>query len=277
MGVTHQPPYLITFLDRIDMMNKVSNPHRIIWGKDPVREVSLLTAKVQGGNLEKKGKFAQLVELMETLRGPKGCPWDREQTHQSIRPYLLEETYEVLEAIDSGDDGKLKEELGDLLLQIVFHSQMAKEEGRFDIYGVIEGIVQKLIRRHPHVFGGVKVKSSQEVLENWERIKGGEKGGTILDGLPKSLPALLKAFRAQEKLARVETASQSESEEICKEVEDRLFQLRKAAQDGDVEMKEKRLGELLFSLVSLARNLGVSPEDALRRVVEEYIAKVEKS
>ena len=256
-------------------MNKVSTPHRIIWGKDPVREVSPLTAKVQGGELEKKGEFAQLVELMETLRGPQGCPWDREQTHQSIRPYLLEETYEVLEAIDSGDDGKLKEELGDLLLQIVFHSQMAKEEGRFDIYGVIEGVVQKLIRRHPHVFGGVKVKSSQEVLENWERIKGGEKEGTILDGLPKSLPALLKAFRVQEKLARVET-SQNETEEICKEVEDRLLQLRKAAQDGDVEMKEKRLGELLFSLVSLARNLGVSPEDALRRVVEEYMAKVEK-
>jgi tetrapyrrole methylase family protein/MazG family protein len=229
----------------------------------------------RGGNLEKEGKFTRLIELMATLRGHGGCPWDREQTHQSIRPYLLEETYEVLEAIDSGDDEKFREELGDLLLQIVFHSQMAKEEGKFDIYEVIDGIVKKLIRRHPHVFGQVKVKTSQEVLENWEKIKGGEREGTILDGVPKSLPALLKAFRVQEKLSRVEI-NRSKTEEIYGEIEDRLSRLREATQKGDAELKEKRLGDLLFSLVSLARNLGFSPEDALRRKVEEYMAKIKK-
>lgn len=230
---------------------------------------------MQGGNLGKEIKFTQLVELMATLRGPGGCPWDREQTHRSIRPYLLEETYEVLEAIDSGEDEKFKEELGDLLLQIVFHAQMAREEGKFDIYKIIDGIVKKLIRRHPHVFGQVKVKNSQEVLENWEKIKKEERKGTILDGVPKSLPALLKAYRVQEKLSRVEI-NRSKTEEIYEEIEDRLSKLREATQEGDADSEEKRLGELLFSLVSLARNLGFSPEDALRGKVEEYMAKIKE-
>jgi len=230
----------------------------------------------RGGNLEKEGKFTQLVELMATLRGPGGCPWDREQTHQSIRPYLLEETYEVLETIDSGDDEKFKEELGDLLLQIVFHSQMAREEGKFDIYEVIDGIVKKLIRRHPHVFGQVKVRNSQEVLKNWEKIKGEEREGTILDGVPKSLPALLKAFRVQEKLSRVK-ADQGKTEGLYKEVEGKLSELREVVRRGNVDAEEGSLGALLFSLVSLARILGLSPEDALRRKVEEYMAKIKKS
>lgn len=225
--------------------------------------------------MENAGEFTQLVKLMETLRGLRGCPWDREQTHQSIRPYLLEETYEVLEAIDSGDDEKFKEELGDLLLQIVFHCQMAKEEGKFDINGVISQVIKKLTRRHPHVFGKVKVKNSQEVLENWEKIKSGERDRYILEGVPKSLPALLKAFRVQEKLSRVET-DQSKAEEIYEEIEDRLSKLREATQGGDADLEEKGFGELLFSLVSLARNLGLSPEDALRKKVEEYMARLKK-
>lgn len=225
--------------------------------------------------MENAGEFTQLVKLMETLRGPRGCPWDREQTHRSIRPYLLEETYEVLEAIDSGDDEKFKEELGDLLLQIVFHCQMAKEEGKFDITGVIGQVIKKLTRRHPHVFAKVKVKNSQEVLENWEKIKSGEKDRYILEGVPKSLPALLKAFRVQEKLSRVE-ADQSKAEEIYEEIEDRLSKLREATQGGDADLEEKGFGELLFSLVSLARNLGLSPEDALRKKVEEYMARLKK-
>jgi len=230
----------------------------------------------KGGDLEKEGKFNQLVELMATLRGPEGCPWDREQTHKSIRPYLLEETYEVLEAIDSGDDEKLREELGDLLLQIVFHAQMAREEGRFDIYEVIEGIVGKLIRRHPHVFGRVKVRNSREVLENWEKIKKGERRGGILDGVPQGLPALLKAFRVQEKLSRVEP-DQGKTEGIYEEIGDRLSRLKEAIQGGDVDLEEKRLGELLFSLVSLGRIFGLSPEDALRSKVGEYMARLKKA
>ena len=230
----------------------------------------------KGGDLEKEGRFNQLVELMATLRGPEGCPWDREQTHKSIRPYLLEETYEVLEAIDSGDDEKLREELGDLLLQIVFHAQMAREEGKFDIYEVIDGIVKKLIRRHPHVFGQVKVRDSREVLENWEKIKKGERRGGILDGVPQGLPALLKAFRVQEKLSRVEP-DQGKTEGIYEEIEDRLSRLKEAIQGGDVDLEEKRLGELLFSLVSLGRIFGLSPEDALRSKVREYMARLKKA
>jgi len=226
--------------------------------------------------LEKEGRFNQLVELMATLRGPEGCPWDREQNHKSIRPYLLEETYEVLEAIDSGDDEKLREELGDLLLQIVFHAQMAREEGKFDIYEVIDGIVKKLIRRHPHVFGQVKVRDSREVLENWEKIKKGERRGGILDGVPQGLPALLKAFRVQEKLSRVEP-DQGKTEGIYEEIEDRLSRLKEAIQGGDVDLEEKRLGELLFSLVSLGRIFGLSPEDALRSKVREYMARLKKA
>jgi len=141
---------------------------------------------------------------------------------------------------------------------------------------VITGIIKKLTRRHPHVFDQVKVKSSQEVLENWEKIKKEEREGTILDGVPKSLPALLKAFRVQEKLARVEP-DQGKTEEIYEEIEDGLSRLREAAERGDAELKEKRLGEVLFPLVGLARNLGLSPEDALRRKVEEYMAKLKKS
>ena len=226
--------------------------------------------------MEKEGRFNQLVELMATLRGPEGCPWDREQNHKSIRPYLLEETYEVLEAIDSGDDEKLREELGDLLLQIVFHAQMAREEGKFDIYEVIDGIVKKLIRRHPHVFGQVKVRDSREVLENWEKIKKGERRGGILDGVPQGLPALLKAFRVQEKLSRVEP-DQGKTEGIYEEIEDRLSRLKEAIQGGDVDLEEKRLGELLFSLVSLGRIFGLSPEDALRSKVREYMARLKKA
>ena len=152
-------------------------------------------------------KFEQLKRVMGHLRGSDGCPWDREQTHHSLRPYLIEETYEVLEAIDGVDDRKLAEELGDLLLQIVFHSQIAQEEGRFSIEDVIAGIIEKLKRRHPHVFGDKRVKNSRDVLIGWEKIKHQEakkkKGSSILDGVPRELPALLKAHRVQEKVSRV--------------------------------------------------------------------------
>ena len=146
-----------------------------------------------------------LLALVERLRDPGGCPWDREQTHESLKPYLLEETYEALEAIDSGSDTRLAEELGDVLMQVVFHAEIADREGRFTINDVVQGIKEKLIRRHPHVFGNVTVDGSDEVLRNWEEIKRSEKrgkkdGGSVLDGLPKDLPALIKARRLLKKL-----------------------------------------------------------------------------
>ena len=148
-------------------------------------------------------EFYKLVQVMKRLRGKKGCPWDHEQDHESLRPYLLEETYEVLEAIDKQDDEEMSEELGDLLLQIVFHAQIAAERGKFTIDDVARKIVEKLERRHPHVFGKTKVSGSDEVLQNWEEIKKDEGKVSVLAGVPDHLPALLRARRVQEKAKRL--------------------------------------------------------------------------
>jgi len=152
-----------------------------------------------------KDPFWRVVGIMETLRGEGGCPWDREQTAESLKPYLIEETYEVIEAIETGDPESLEEELGDLLLQVIFHAILAREKGEFDIFSVLENLAEKLIRRHPHVFGDVKdVQNSEDVVKHWEAIKGGEKNhSSVLSGVPRALPALLQARRIQEKAKRV--------------------------------------------------------------------------
>jgi len=158
--------------------------------------------------MKSESSFAELVAVMARLRGPDGCPWDREQTHATLRPYLLEEAYEALEAIDVEDDGELCKELGDVLLQVVFHAQIASEEGRFDIEEVGRAIVDKLIRRHPHVFGDIDVEGADQVLQNWEQIKKqerqteGKEQPSLLEGIPKHLPALLRAQRIQSRAAR---------------------------------------------------------------------------
>lgn len=152
--------------------------------------------------------FEELVSIMKLLQAPGGCPWDREQTHDSLKPYLIEEAYEAIEAIDSGSDERLAEELGDVLLQVVFHAEIADREGRFTIEDVVQSIIDKLKRRHPHVFGEAIAEDSAQVIKNWEEIKRREKrekkeGGSVLDGLPRDLPALIKARRIQEKVSRV--------------------------------------------------------------------------
>jgi len=222
-------------------------------------------------------KFAELVKIMARLRGENGCPWDREQTSESIKPYLVEETYEVLEAIDEQDPAKLKEELGDLMLQIVFHAQMAEETAAFTVSDVLAAINDKLVRRHPHVFGDVKADTAQEVLFNWEQIKQTErrrdKGqASLLDGVPREMPALLRAHRLQEKASRV-GFDWNEAQEVFRKVEEELGELRAAMQGQAAERVEAELGDLLFALVNLSRFLAVNPEEALRKTIARFIAR----
>ena len=209
--------------------------------------------------------IAAIFEVVHRLRAPGGCPWDREQTHESLRPYLLEETYELLEAIDSGDDGKMMEELGDLLLQVAMHAEIAAEEARFDAAKVSVAVAAKMVKRHPHVFGDVSVANADEVLRNWEHQKMQEsrKAGSeesVVDRVPASLPALAWALGLQKRAARVgfdfespAAAAESVGEEA-----------RELAEVTDRERAFDELGDLLFAIVSLARSLKLNPEDALR-------------
>ena len=222
-------------------------------------------------------RFGELVQIMARLRGENGCPWDREQTHASIKPYLLEETYEVLESIDENDPAKLEEELGDLALQVVFHAQMADETGLFTIADVLRGINEKLRRRHPHIFGDVKADTAQEVLFNWEQIKKLEREkaqgrASLLDGVPRELPALLRAHRLQEKASRV-GFDWNEARQVFQKVEEELAELRAAMESEQPDRMEAELGDLLFSLVNLGRFIAVNPEDALRKTIARFIAR----
>ena len=222
-------------------------------------------------------RFGELVQIMARLRGENGCPWDREQTHASIKPYLLEETYEVLESIDENDPAKLEEELGDLALQVVFHAQMADEAGLFTIADVLRGINEKLRRRHPHIFGDVKADTAQEVLFNWEQIKKLEREkaqgrASLLDGVPRELPALLRAHRLQEKASRV-GFDWNEARQVFQKVEEELAELRAAMEGEQPDRMEAELGDLLFSLVNLGRFIAVNPEEALRKTIARFIAR----
>ena len=211
----------------------------------------------------------KLVEIMRKLRGENGCPWDHEQTHETLKPYLLEETYEVLNAIDSKQDKDLEEELGDLLLQIVFHAQIASEQGRFTIDDVAGTIVDKLIRRHPHVFGDTKVNSSEEVLENWEEIKKREGKESVLDGVPESLPALLKARRIQEKAKRVGfdwDSIQGAFEKVLEEFQE----LKDAVGRRKKKDIEDEFGDILFSIVNISRFMEIDAEDSLRKTINKF-------
>ncbi len=218
----------------------------------------------------------ELIQVMHTLRAPGGCPWDREQTHRSLKPYFLEEVHEALEAIDAGSDEQLREELGDVLLQVVFHAEIAAEEGRFDIEDVAGGIVEKLKRRHPHVFGDTTVRNAADVTVNWEAIKRREKrekgersGGSVLDGLPRSLPALIRARRIQEKVSRF-GFDWERSEEVMLKIEEELRELKEASAAADLDAVEEELGDLLFAVANLARFVSVCPEDALGKTIDKF-------
>ncbi|MCL5291718.1 MAG: nucleoside triphosphate pyrophosphohydrolase [Actinobacteria bacterium] len=214
--------------------------------------------------------FSRLVEVMARLRGPGGCPWDRKQTHRSLSRYILEEAYETIDAIDSSDFDHVKEELGDLLLQIIFQAQIAAEEGKFTIDDVANGIADKLVRRHPHVFGERRtVTTPEEVVVGWEEIKLGEKGAPayVLDGIPRSLPSLLYAYELQSKAAAV-GFDWEEAESALDKLPEEAIELKNAIQTGaDVE---DEIGDVLFTAVNVARKLGLDPEVALRHACEKF-------
>lgn len=212
----------------------------------------------------------QLKAVVAQLRAPGGCPWDREQTHASLRGGLLEEAYEVVSAIDSGDDTNLREELGDLLLQVVFHSQIATEEARFDFDSVALEITQKLVRRHPHVFESESAKDSAEVLVRWEEIKRAEKGAgeSLLDGVTVGLPALQHAAKIQKKAGQV-GFDWDAAEPVLEKVREELCEVEECLKGGASGLEEE-IGDLLFSVVNLSRKLGIDPEVALRGASEKF-------
>jgi tetrapyrrole methylase family protein/MazG family protein len=228
-----------------------------------------MTAKENELQQEIAARFAELVALVAKLRGDDGCPWDREQSHESIKGLVVEEAYEVVEAIDEGHDDELKAELGDLLLQVVFHSQIATDEQRFGVGDVIDVLKDKLVRRHPHVFGGDKAETSGEVLKNWEALKEAERAAkgqsgadaSLLDGVSKALPAMLEALQISTKVSRVGFDWPSADDAIAK-LEEEIEEL-KGAPTGSHEV-EVEVGDLLFTIVNVARLLSVDPETALK-------------
>lgn len=223
---------------------------------------------------------ADLVTITKLLRGDGGCPWDREQNHHSMRNNLLEETYEVMEAIDENDSAMLKEELGDVLLQVTFHSQLASEDGNFNFEDVVDGICKKLITRHPHVFGenDLKITDSKAVLNNWEHIKQAEKGqesaSDTLKSVPKILPALMRSTKIGSRAAR----AGSDYADVVSAVEDfeNQFQRLRQAIADDTNDKEQALGDSLFTLAGIARKMSVNPEECLQNACERFIENFSK-
>jgi tetrapyrrole methylase family protein/MazG family protein len=232
--------------------------------------------------------FEKLAAVQARLRAPDGCPWDREQTHASLRTYLIEEAYEVLEALESGDDAKFAEEMGDLLLQIVFHSEIAKEEGRFTVSDVIREIHDKMVRRHPHVFGEKRAKDSAEVLKNWEQIKKEERAaagkkapdapqeegkvGSLMDGVSRALPAALEGFQLTRRAARI-GFDWDNVEGVFDKLGEEGGELRQAVSAKDARRTEEEMGDLLFAAVNLARFLHVDPEIALKKANAKFSSR----
>ena len=233
--------------------------------------------KRKGGSLEKKNnEFNELVNIIKKLRDKNGCPWDREQTKDSIKLYLIEEVYELLEAIDEKNPDKIKEELGDLLFQIIFHAELAEEQNEFDVFDVCLNVKEKMIRRHPHVFGNSKVSCSKEVLEQWEDIKRKESKNadrkSALDGIPKELPSLLRAFRYQEKAAKV-GFDWEKIDQVIEKVEEEMAELKQTLSKKDKIEMEHELGDVLFSLVNVGRFIKLNPEEAMRKAIDRFFER----
>jgi len=228
------------------------------------------------GKNEQDNAFRKLVGLMAALRGPEGCPWDRKQTPESLKPFLVEECYEVVDALDEGRPDKIKEELGDLLFQILFHARIAEEQGHFSIDDVITAIHEKMIRRHPHVFGDEKLATDKEVLANWEEIKKKEKGHedrkSVLEGVPKELPSLLRAHRLQERAARVGFDWNHLNEALPK-LDEEIAEFKESLKEENAGKIEEELGDLFFTLVNISRFLGVNPDEALRKTISKFIRR----
>ncbi len=253
--------------------------------RKPAKPSAVPQKPAKSPNLTSGEWFEKLAAVQARLRAPGGCPWDREQTHASLRTYLIEEAYEVLEALEDGDDAKFAEEMGDLLLQIVFHSQIAKEEGRFTVSDVIREIHDKMLRRHPHVFGETRAKDSAEVLKNWEQIKKeeraaagknkpdsskhGEKPGSLLDGVSRALPAALEGFQLTRRAARIGFDWEN-VEGVFDKMNEEAGELRKALSAKDSKRTEEEMGDLLFAVVNLARFLRIDPEIALKKANAKF-------
>ena len=234
-------------------------------------------------------RFERLVDIVRTLRGPQGCPWDREQTHASLRPFVLEETYEVLEAIESGTPADLREELGDFLFEAVFLAQISREAGDFGIGDAIDAICDKLVRRHPHVFErepGSDPLTSHQVVEKWETLKSRERAAagrgsrprrSTLSGVPKTLPSLLRAYELSARAAAV-GFDWERAADVIEKIEEEVAELRREVESGDtghLSRAEEEMGDLLFAIANLSRKLGIEPESALRRANEKFTARFE--
>lgn len=225
------------------------------------------------------GSFEELVEIMKKLRAPEGCPWDRKQTLETLKEYVIEESYELIDAIDSRDVKNICEECGDLLLQIVFIAQIAAENDWFEVQEIIESLCDKLKRRHPHVFGDLKVRDSEEVRRNWDMIKLQERESkkeepSRLTGIPRSMPALLRAYAIQERAAKVGFDwEKGNLDPIWAKIDEEIRELRKALDEGDAGEVKEEIGDLLFAVVNLSRHVGVNPEEALQGANEKFSAR----
>jgi MazG family protein len=217
-----------------------------------------------------ESKFNEFVQIVKRLR--KECPWDREQTNDSIKAATIEEAYEVVDAIDNEDYDELRKELGDLLLHVVFHTVIAEESNHFKIDDVIDSIQEKLIRRHPHVFGDTKVSGSDEILKNWEEIKLSEGRANLLDGVPPLLPGLQRAHRLQEKVSKI-GFDWEKKEDVWKKVIEEIEEMHQSEKDGNHNELEGEIGDVFFALVNYARFLGVNPENALRKTNKKFIKR----
>jgi len=234
--------------------------------------------RIQEMESMKKYTYKDLLDIMAKLRSPGGCPWDREQDHKSLKRYLIEEAYEVLEAIDEENPAKLCDELGDLLLQVVFHAQIARENGQFDMEDVVHGVSSKMINRHRHVFGEEEAETPEDVIRIWEEIKKEEKGQEtqtkVLKGVPANLPALMRSYKVQEKAAQV-GFDWDKAEDAFKKLEEEVQELKKACESKDQAEIEEEMGDLLFAAVNVARFYKVQPELALSATVNKFIKRFE--
>ena len=221
-------------------------------------------------------QFEELVNIVSRLRAPDGCPWDREQTNQTLLPYFVEEVYEAIESIDDGDWDLVKEELGDILLHIVFQASIAEDEKNFQIIDSLDNINKKLINRHPHVFGDAKAEAAFHAKQNWEAEKHKEKGReSRLDGVPNSLPSLIRAQRLQQK-ASYAGFDWEKIEQVWGKVNEEIIELKEAEISGNNQHIEEEIGDLLFAIVNLSRHLNISSEDALRKTNQKFIRRFKK-
>ncbi len=218
--------------------------------------------------------FQELLNIMDKLRDEKGCPWDKEQTRYSLKPFVLEEAYELIDAIDEGDPERIKEELGDLLFQIVFQCRIAKERREFDMSDVIGEIGKKMIARHPHVFGKAAYKTKDEVLAHWEEQKKreGKFRASILEGIPETLPSLLRAYRIQDRAAKV-GFDWIKVDDVLKKLDEEMKEFKKALKGKQREEIEGELGDIFFMFVNISRFIGINPEDALRKTIAKFISR----